>query len=269
MSPAEPPAGATGLARIPPASADSYRSRFAAAALAEEYESNYAPGTYDSWIWDLQRSYLEDLLARRLPADGGRYLDFACGSGRVISFVEPKVREAIGVDVSPHMLELAREKVERAALIHTDLTADRGAVTGKFDLITAFRFLLHSEPELRSAALTTIRDLIADDGTLVVNVHGNAHSLRAIPWAFRRYILRQGVKQLSLRQTRAILEQSGFRVVEARGFGLVIARLYRLLGRRLSEMIERATRFRPIERLCVDLILVCEPKSEARSRPGG
>ena len=46
----------------------------------------YAPGTYDSFIWSLQREIVVALasgLAARRPSIA--YLDFACGTGRVLA----------------------------------------------------------------------------------------------------------------------------------------------------------------------------------------
>src|SRR5258708_5358188 len=63
---------------------------------------------YDGFVFDGDLPlYLE--LAR---AQGSRVLEVACGSGRVLV---PLVRagfDVVGIDVSPHMLALAREKLD-------------------------------------------------------------------------------------------------------------------------------------------------------------
>ncbi len=47
-------------------------------------------------------------------AEGGRVLEVACGSGRVLVPLAKAGFEVIGLDASPHMLDLAREKLQAA-----------------------------------------------------------------------------------------------------------------------------------------------------------
>ena len=50
-----------------------------------------------------EEEYLRDMIPR-LTRGGGRYLDFACGTGRITAIVAPLVGESVGVDVSESML---------------------------------------------------------------------------------------------------------------------------------------------------------------------
>jgi ubiquinone/menaquinone biosynthesis C-methylase UbiE len=50
------------------------------------------------------------------PADDDRLLDVACGPGLVVCAFAPHVREAIGIDVTPAMLERARKLAADKAL---------------------------------------------------------------------------------------------------------------------------------------------------------
>jgi len=110
---------------------------------------------YDVFVFDDDVPlYVE--LARQ---EGGRVLEVACGSGRVLV---PLVRagfDVVGLDVSPHMLALARQKLDsqpnlagQARLIEGDMrtfeVADR-----QFDLATlavkSFAYLTEAEDQLR------------------------------------------------------------------------------------------------------------------------
>ena len=62
-----------------------------------------------------------------LPASVARILDLGCGDGRLVSLVldaRPEVTEAIGLDNSPPMLELARQRFaedDRVTIVEHDL----------------------------------------------------------------------------------------------------------------------------------------------------
>src|SRR5581483_11726966 len=47
-------------------------------------------------------------------AQGGRVLEIACGSGRVLVPLVRAGKRVVGLDASPHMLALTRQKLEAA-----------------------------------------------------------------------------------------------------------------------------------------------------------
>src|SRR5437870_1294376 len=67
-------------------------------------EELYRPNTYHSFIWELERPRLLRII-RGIGTAGRevKYLDFACGTGRIISAVAPLVAKATGLDISPQM----------------------------------------------------------------------------------------------------------------------------------------------------------------------
>jgi SAM-dependent methyltransferase len=93
---------------------------------------------------------------------GRRVLEVACGSGRVVL---PLVRagfEVVGLDVSPHMLALARDKLDvlatpagHAQLIHADMRTF-ALERRDFDLailaVKSFAYLIEREDQLRGLA---------------------------------------------------------------------------------------------------------------------
>ena len=104
------------------------------------------------------------------------HLDFACGTGRIIEFMSGHTTESTGVDVSPSMLAEARGKGIDARLIEADITDSDELAGETFNLITAFRFFLNAEPELRASAITALGKRLAPDGVLVFNNHHNSGS---------------------------------------------------------------------------------------------
>ena len=48
-----------------------------------------------------------------LPLDGLNVLDLGAGTGRLACLLAPHVRTMTALDLSPHMLEIARDKLRR------------------------------------------------------------------------------------------------------------------------------------------------------------
>jgi SAM-dependent methyltransferase len=74
-----------------------------------------------------------------LPPTGRRTLDLGCGEGRVGAELERRGHSVVGVDSSPTMVALAREK-------HEAHVADAGALPfedGSFDLVVAYMSLMN------------------------------------------------------------------------------------------------------------------------------
>ena len=71
-------------------------------------------------------------------AEGGRVLEVACGSGRVAVPLARAGHHVVGIDISPHMLALARAKLDkagaRAHLEQADMRTFDVRQHGPFDL---------------------------------------------------------------------------------------------------------------------------------------
>ena len=100
-----------------------YSKRFQSGEAAEHYdEAVYAPASRDSFIWSLQKEYLTRLAAS-LRQDRGslRYLDFACGTGRVLEALQPFGTAVDAVDIAEAMAERARRRVPSARVAVGDV----------------------------------------------------------------------------------------------------------------------------------------------------
>ena len=246
-----------------------YSERFQDSAAVADYESKeYGAGSYSSRIWQMQRPVVEKIIAdfRTKQTGAVRLLDFACGTGRVIATLEPLVDAAEGVDISPNMVAVAREKCRRASLRVGDILTQPELLSGKFDVITAFRFLLNVEPEVRRGVLKKLRGVLrAPDGLLIVNVHGNSRSLRhpAIVWRRRRERSEKTgamLNEMSPSETKQLLADSGFQIVRQFGFGMLPPTFYRTPLRGLVEVVDRSLAGENwLSNLSIDLMFVCRP----------
>ncbi|HUC84455.1 MAG TPA: class I SAM-dependent methyltransferase [Candidatus Acidoferrales bacterium] len=247
----------------------SYSSRFQDPSAAAAYDSQeYGAGSYATQVWQWQRPVLQRIIAdhSRGRSAPSRLLDFACGTGRVLAFVESLVELAEGVDVSESMVALARAKCRKAQLKVGDILSQPELLQKGYDLITAFRFLLNVEPAVRRGVLEKLRGLLREpDGLLVVNVHGNSRSLRhpAILWRrWRERARPTGVmlNEMSPAETQGLLRACGFRIVRQFGFGILPRILYRSPLRGPAALVDKLLAGETPWRTCsVDLMFVCHP----------
>ena len=96
------------------------------------------------------------------PTD--RLLEFACGTGLTTLRLAPHAACVRGIDISPKMAAIAREKatgLPNVEITNTDLF-DPALEPGSFDVVTAFNVLCYI-PDL-PAALARIRELLKPEG---------------------------------------------------------------------------------------------------------
>jgi len=224
-----------------------YTDIFRNASAVEKYEQIvFAPDTYASAVHERQAAYLRALVMRAFPDRLPVQHDFACGTGRAIAMLTGLVRDAHGYDTSTPMLARARE-LGVLARLHPVL--DSGPVPSPVPaagpvLVTVFRLLLNSAPELRERALAFAAKALPhySSGLLVVENHGNRTSVRHL-----RHSARAGdpwFKELSHSDVEDLLSRHGFSIVERRGFALCPPGAYarswlRPFARRLDDLSAR------------------------------
>jgi SAM-dependent methyltransferase len=243
-----------------------YRDALLTSEQARHYDAVlYRPGSYDDWLGRLEHSYLCAVLDQNFRARRPRYLDFACGSGRILAALERRCHEPTGIDISPAMLDIARAKLHSSRLVLGDITCDPSLLSGPYDLITAFRFFLNAQDDLRSESLRVLHNLLTDDGVLVVNIHGNTPSLRSLSVLSRRF--RQlpsetPLHQLSFWRMRRLVADHGFEVVDSRGYGFLTSGWHRLLTPSASLALEPLGRVWPLKYLAVHLLYTCRKRPQ-------
>jgi len=135
-------------------------------AMAPVYDDFTAHHEYDAWLADLV------VLLERNGLRGRRLLDVGCGTGKSFLPMLPKGWEATGTDLSPSMLELAREKAGEG--VRLELADMRELpVFGEFDVVwaldDAINYLLSEDELVR--ALVGMRDNLAPTGLLLFDVN--------------------------------------------------------------------------------------------------
>ena len=214
----------------------------------------------DALIWDIFNKDLVDQQAQSCAERGGkRYLDFACGTGRVLKVGQPHFPESLGVDISDDMLSVARDRVPDAELILADVTADPNAATGNFDFVTIFRFILNAERPLSMQVLAWLAEHMQPGAVLVGNNHMSRYSFRGIATVISNALLGTKLNHLSRSEVIQMLEESGFRVRRWTGYRVLPSfRGKPLLGRRVQGALERFLHAVGIGRLGSEHVFVAE-----------
>lgn len=109
------------------------------------------------------------LVLDAVPGGCGRALDIGCGDGLLAERLAGRVPEVTGVDRSAAMIRLARARcvrVPNVAFVEADfMTAQRGALPGAYDFITAVAVIHHLD---FAAAARRMVELLAPGGRLVI-----------------------------------------------------------------------------------------------------
>jgi hypothetical protein len=129
-------------------------------------------------------------------------------------------------------------------LIEADITAAKNVlVDERYDLITAFRFVLNAQPNLRIAGLEALAGLLrGPQARLVITIQASVPSYRSVQrWAdrgeHRNFMTKAATDQL--------LARTGLRCIEEVSYDFFSGRAFKLLGARRLSRVENGMRAVP------------------------
>ncbi len=159
---------------------------------------------------DEARQGVELLLSRVQVSPGSRLLDLACGAGRHLEALSARGVEAVGVDLSSHLLARARETVAECPLVRSDMRHIPFS-DNTFHVVTSFftSFGYFSTEEDNRQVLAEVRRILRPGGTFLLDFL-NAHKVTAT----LRPRDRQVIRGREVVQERRLLD--GGRFVEKR-----------------------------------------------------
>ena len=190
------------------------------------YDALLAETPFDAYMAEWERRHLSQIVQQLFPGGVPRYLDFACGTGRATATVAPLCKQSVGVDISPSMLEVAKQKLPATSFHLCDLTQDPMDL-GSFDLVTSFRFFGNAQDDLRDKVMRALVQRLAPGGHLIINSHRNPRALYAL---FDRLTGGDsGQMDLHLPKLRALLQRHGLKIKRLQPIGAWMYRA-RLLG---------------------------------------
>lgn len=227
-------------------SEESYRKCFNSLERAYAYDRDqYSSGAYGDVLWRIEQEYLREIVDEfRSGHQIVDYLDFATGTGRIISYLEDLVDTAVGIEISEAMAERALGRVKSAKILCRDITEPGAPIEGQYDFITAFRFVLNAEPTLRLAGLKALAARLRDDSSLLVfNNHGYLWSYRllAYPVYAMRRLGKEGSKPnyLTHRDVMRLVAQAGMRIDRVMGCGVFSGKVASMISSDKAVSLEK------------------------------
>jgi len=236
-----------------------YRESHTYEGKGAEYELYYQTQAWQKFLWSREQQIILKILQKYFAGADVHLLDFACGTGRIAGLLESRVKTSTGVDVSGSMLAVARKKLERTQIFEADITAENILKPRKFNLITAFRFFLNAEPELRRSAIRALVDLLDQEGYLVFNNHQNLGS----PWTkllYRRHRRKnpEGIfNVMSIDEMEELAREAGLEIVEIFPVGFFHPPKVPVSYRLNLAIDNIASRLTCLNRFCESPIAVC------------
>jgi cyclopropane fatty-acyl-phospholipid synthase-like methyltransferase len=164
--------------------------------------------------------YKITLMAERLDNNRpARILDFGCGVGRSLPYIEKYFPDAqlFGYDLSSASLEIAANRTP-----HAKLFSDWGNIAAlRFDAIVAANVFHHIPPAERREALTQCRLVLADGGQLFLFEHNPFNP--ATRWIFERCPFDADAEMLKMKSVLEMIREAGFNS-EQHGYTLFFPR---------------------------------------------
>lgn len=159
------------------------------------------------------------MAARSSEKKLGRILDFGCGSGRSLVYLDQYFpdTELWGYDISPASLKISAQRVPRAKLF-----SDWDTLSGMhFDAILAANVFHHIPPDQRQQALTQCQRILDKNGQMFLFEHNPFNP--ATRWIFERCPFDVNAKMLSLKTALDLAFKAGFHS-EQHGYTLFFPR---------------------------------------------
>jgi ubiquinone/menaquinone biosynthesis C-methylase UbiE len=147
------------------------------------------------------------------PEPHHKLLDVACGGGIVVCAFAPHVKHATGIDMTPAMLDRARQHAADTGVANVNW--DRGDVMslpyadGAFDIVVT-RFSMHHFPDPLGVLREMVRVCAPGGRVVVVDMYASEEPAKAVEWN-RLEKLRDPshVRCLTLPELQALFGQAG------------------------------------------------------------
>jgi len=170
----------------------------------------------DGYFAEYKIALMAKLLAPNQPH---RILDFGCGAGRSLPYLEQYFPDAElwGYDVSPASLEIAAQRVPRAKLFSDWSTIG----DTRFDVIIAANVFHHIPPQQREQALALCQQALNEGGQMFLFEHNPYNP--ATRWIFERCPFDADAEMFSLKTALQLTRAAGFSATQ-QGYTLFFPR---------------------------------------------
>ncbi len=238
---------------------------------------NRTPATdYDAKMTVLRRTLIFN------SYDHGSVLDLCCGTGDFLLDVAPRVEKAIGVDFSPELVNIARNRTSKQRNVSLCVGSARGIPLRSGSIALAFSFSsLYYIPRVEKVVRECAR--VLEGGGTAILEFGILHSLNSI--VCRSYPDLASPCHVPLLAARRMLESAGLLLVGDHAFQLLPLwgskpvwlrpllhpywkRLLSLETRNGKMLDEYFSSFWPLRNFAFRHIMVCRKSSVDRKKNG-
>ncbi len=230
-----------------------------------QYDRRFGQFKWRKYLWACEQRALDKILHQHFAGRTVRYLDFACGTGRIIQFMKGRVDTCTGIDVSESMLNECRQKLPDDEIIQADITRDNVLGERVFDLITAFRFFPNAQNSLRREAGKALAKHLAPDGLFVFNNHRTASSTL---FTLGRMV-KNDIPSMSNAEVDRLVASAGLEIVDVFPIGVLPGydNHPMILPSFIHKSADWVANACGVGRaLCQDIIYVCRKTKRAESR---
>ncbi len=177
--------------------------------MNEKKRWNTIAPTYNEEIFDVFKSDKQKLLLHYFQKHGNEThtaIDFGCGNGKAFSFLAPRFKQVIGVDISQGLLDQA------AALGYVNVKLQQKDLTlpslrlPKSDFVFCCNVAILSDVEMNNRLIKNARKVLKPEGAAVF-VIPSIESMLFSSWRLIDWYKREGVKPNEIDDD----EISGFR----------------------------------------------------------
>ncbi len=223
-----------------------------------DYDSNLQNEPLSAYMTRMETRILDKIIPRYFPAGIDRYLDFACGTGRITNIISKFAQKSYGVDVSESMQSQAKIRCPEVEFVLQNIIENPLEVE-PLSMISSFRFFGNADDGLRHKVLKTLNSLLVNDGLLIINNHRNPGSVYN---RLRRLDGQNIDLDLTYGKLKEMLKTHGFELVKAYGIGFWLFRSawmqHHILNSGFAKMIEPLSRLPFLAPYCVDVVIVAK-----------
>jgi SAM-dependent methyltransferase len=211
----------------------------------------------DTYWWHLTRRSMSIRLLRKCNVPRGAcWLDLGCGPGGNLALSESfAARLAVGVDIAPIALSIARQKKPGASLVRADLNNSLPFDEGTFDVVTVFNVLYHDWVKNEGAVVNEIGRVLRSGGVFLITEPAFTVLAREMD------VAAMGHRRYRLADVASLIERAGLRVGRASyftsfGFPLlfVMKMMRRLRFRRAGTRLTVAADMKPLNPFVNELL---------------
>ena len=181
--------------------------------LVESYD-RVAERYAEQFFTELDRKPFDrDLLDRYAETirGHGKVCDLGCGPGHVARYLQARGVEVLGVDISPRVVEVARQLTPGIRFDQGDMRA-LDLLDSSLAGVVAFYSIIHLARSVVPRALDEMMRVLRPGGVALISVHGGEGELHADEFLGQTVSIDASLFQPA--EMKTLLEGAGFRVEE-------------------------------------------------------